>query len=80
LLLNLVAAELASAALVVAVVVATWPAPPWRLMLYGGAALALTTPFLFYPFSKTLWLALDLHFQPQPPEAMVRPEDGRRRD
>jgi uncharacterized protein (DUF983 family) len=73
LLLNLVVAELALAALVVGVVLATWPTPPWRLVLYGGAALALVTPFLFYPFSKTLWLALDLYFQPEPPDAMVRP-------
>ena len=73
LLLNLVVAELALAALVVGVVLVTWPTPPWRLVLYGGATLALVTPFLFYPFSKTLWLALDLYFQPEPPEAMARP-------
>jgi hypothetical protein len=63
---------------VVGVVVATWPTPPWRLVLYGGAALAATMPFLFYPFSKTLWLALDLYFQAQPPDTMARPGDGPR--
>jgi hypothetical protein len=78
LLVNLVAAELVMAALVVGVVLATWPTPPWRLVLYGGAALAVLMPFVFYPFSKTLWLAFDLYFQPEPPDAMARP--GHHRD
>lgn len=47
---------------------ATWPHPPWNLLLYGGAALMLIAPFLFYPFSKTLFLAFDLIFRPPSPE------------
>ncbi len=42
----------------------------WRLwpnivpgMVVGGV-LAITMPVLFYPFSRTLWLAWDLSFRP----------------
>ncbi len=61
---NIVAAELLWAAVVVAVAVYTWPAPPWDLLLYGGGAMMLATPFLCYPFSKTVFLAFDLVFRP----------------
>ncbi len=61
---NFMAAELIWAALVVTLVVLTWPAPPWGLLLYGGGALMLLLPLLCYPFSKTLFLAFDLVFRP----------------
>ena len=64
LLVNLVIAELLPLATVVGVLVATLPHPPWNLLLYGGAALAIASPFAFYPFSKLLWLALDQFIQP----------------
>lgn len=48
----------------VCVLLATWPHPPWNLLLYGGAALAVVSPFAFYPFSKLVWLALDQFIQP----------------
>lgn len=76
LLLNLVIAEVVPAVLILGVALATWPDPPWGLLLYGGAALALAAPFAFYPFSKTLWLAIDLYIQPQSPEGTARPGDG----
>jgi uncharacterized protein (DUF983 family) len=41
LLVNLVVAELLPLGVVVAVLLATWPHPPWDLLLYGGAALAV---------------------------------------
>ena len=49
---------------VVAVLLATWPHAPWDLLLYGGVALAVVSPFVFYPFSKLAWLAVDLYIQP----------------
>jgi len=58
--LNLLFAELVTATLFISTLVATWPAPPWRLLRVGLPVLALVTPVLFYPFSKTLFLALDL--------------------
>jgi hypothetical protein len=61
---NIVASELIWALLAGSVTLATWPDPPWNLLLYGGGVLMLTLPFLFYPFSKTVFLAFDLMFRP----------------
>jgi hypothetical protein len=61
---NIVASELLWAAGFVAVVLWTWPTPPWSALTYGGGALMLLLPFICYPFSKTLFLAFDLVFRP----------------
>jgi hypothetical protein len=61
---NIVMSELIFAAIFLAIVVATWPAPPWDWLLYGGVLLMLIVPAVFYPFSKTLFLAFDLIFRP----------------
>jgi uncharacterized protein (DUF983 family) len=66
---NIVASELVWAAIFVGILFATWPSPPWTLLEIGGGVLMVALPFLFYPFSKTLFLAFDLLFNP------VRPED-----
>jgi hypothetical protein len=66
---NIVAAELVWAMLISAVTLATWPNPPWNLLLYGGGLLMLVLPLLFYPFSKTIFLAFDLLFRPERPAA-----------
>jgi hypothetical protein len=54
------------------VLLATWPDPPWDLLLYGGMVLMLVVPFLFFPFSKTLFLAFDLTFRPATPAELAR--------
>lgn len=78
---NIVASELLFAALGVAVVVATWPHPPWNLITVVGVALMVVAPFVFLPFSKVLFLAFDLLFRP-PVEAdfaaPTEPAAGRR--
>jgi uncharacterized protein (DUF983 family) len=61
---NIVASELLFAAIFLGVLLATWPSPPWAVLQYGGIALMIVAPFLFYPFSKTLFLAFDLTFRP----------------
>ena len=61
---NIIAAELLFAFLFAAIVVFTWPSPPWTLLEYGGIATMVIAPFVFYPFSKALWLAADLLFRP----------------
>jgi len=61
---NIVAAELLFGVVLVGVLWLTWPAPPWDLLQYGGAALMILAPFVFFPFSKTLFLAFDLVFRP----------------
>jgi hypothetical protein len=69
---NIVAAELVFAAIFIGVLVATWPAPPWTFLQYGGGLLMVVMPFLFYPFSKTLFLAMDLWVRPPDYEAAER--------
>lgn len=61
---NIIAAELVFAAIFVGVLLLTWPTPPWNALLYGGIAMMIVMPFLFFPFSKTLFLAFDLIFRP----------------
>lgn len=68
----IVAAELVFATIFVGVLLATWPDPPWDLLLYGGMVLMLVVPFLFFPFSKTLFLAFDLMFRPATPDELAR--------
>jgi uncharacterized protein (DUF983 family) len=72
---NLVASELAFALAFVAIVTLTWPSPPWRLLEYGGIILMLIVPFVFFPFSKALFLAFDLLFRPAAREDLARPGD-----
>jgi hypothetical protein len=67
---NIVASELIFAFVFLAVLLWTWPSPPWKLLQYGGIALMLLAPLLFYPFSKTLFLAFDLLFRPAAPDEL----------
>ncbi len=79
---NIVATELLFAGAAAAVVMATWPSPPWKVITIGGAALMVVTPMVFLPFSKMLFLAFDLRFRPPaeadfsaPPEPAARRRD-----
>lgn len=45
----------------------TWPDVPWTWLLVGGLALNAVVPVAFYPFSKTMWVGLDLGFHPPDP-------------
>jgi uncharacterized protein (DUF983 family) len=60
----IVAAELVFAAVFLAIVLATWPTPPWTLLQYGGIAMMVVVPFVLFPFTKTVFLAFDLIFRP----------------
>jgi len=44
--------------------VTTWPDPPWTTMTATGIVINLITPLLFYPVSKTLWVAIDISAHP----------------
>lgn len=66
-LLNLVAAELGFAALFVIVLVSTWPTPPWTGVTIGSVALVVLLPLLTYPFTRGIWLGVDLLFRPETP-------------
>lgn len=69
--LNLMGVEVILATAFVIVMVVTWPNPPWNALQYGGAALAVVAPILCYPFTKTVWLALDLIFRPPKREDFI---------
>jgi len=64
---NFVAAELGIALAALSVIWSTWPEVPWRGLYWGLMLGVLPVPVLFYPFAKTLWLAIDLCFRPATP-------------
>lgn len=42
----------------------TWPDVPWGVLLALTLAAMAILPILFYPLSKTLWMALELSWHP----------------
>ena len=64
---NLVAAEVLSITAVVIYMIIVWPNVRWTLVQVVAVILAVVTPIVFLPFSRTLWLAWDLSFRPSEP-------------
>lgn len=62
---NIVASEMVFALFFIGTIVLTWPDTPWTVVQVGGVALMVLLPVLFYPFSKTCFLAFDLYFFPK---------------
>ena len=58
--INLGVTELVFGGFVLAVMVATWPNVPWVLLTILAVALNAVVPVVFYPWSKTIFLAIDL--------------------
>ena len=48
---------------IVALVI-TWPYPPWQVLQIAVPVAMGLCPVLLFPFSRTLWLALDWTFRP----------------
>ena len=61
---NFVAAELLIVLGGAAGIILTWPEVPWSFITWTLVILMILAPILFYPWAKTLWLALDLVFRP----------------
>lgn len=57
---NLGVAEAAFGVALVVGAVLTWPHPPWLALTIMGLVLNAVVPVVFYPFSKTIFVALDL--------------------
>jgi uncharacterized protein (DUF983 family) len=62
----------------------TWPDVPWTRLLIAGLVLNAVVPVVFYPWSKTTWLGLDLFFNPptateEAESLTTRAADGRER-
>ena len=53
----------------------TWPAVPWTALGIGCAALAILTPILVFPYTKLLYLAIDLAFRPLEPNDLDAPRE-----
>jgi len=64
---NLVAGEVLAIGIPIVWMVASAPHQPWTLIEIVAAVLCVALPFLFFPFSRTLWLAWDLSFRPVEP-------------
>lgn len=62
--LNLIFAELIVVAAMVFVIIRRWPDVPWTTLPWALASFAVLGPLITYPFSKSLWLAIDLLFRP----------------
>lgn len=66
-LVNFIIAELLVVAALVAGMMLTWPDVPWSTLTWVLIAMVIPAPVLTYPFSRAVWLALDLQFQPRRP-------------
>ena len=75
---NLAMGELVAIGIPIAWVIATWPNPSWGRVELLAIALCVLLPLLFFPFSRTLWLAWDLSFRPSEPGDQVQQTAGHR--
>lgn len=50
--------------LFIVVVIATAPDVEWGPLLLAGGLMNVIFPIFFYPYSKTVWMAIDLYFNP----------------
>jgi hypothetical protein len=51
----------------------TWPDVPGIPLFLCAVSVAAIVPVVFFPFSKTIWLAIDLMMRPLEPDE-VKPE------
>ena len=76
---NLMAVETLFTVWVVGFLAWTWPSPPWDVFQIWTVVLMLISPFAFFPFSKTLFLAFDLLVRPPTEEDFATPHEAARR-
>ena len=74
-LANCIAVMVSFTAWWTAVLAATWPDIPWMFLHVSTIVLMLLTPFVCYPFSKTIFLAVDLSVRPPEAEDFHLPEE-----
>ena len=54
------------AVVLVGLIVATWPSPPWGLVGAVTVTANAAIPIVMYPISKTVWVAIDLTMRGEP--------------
>ncbi len=64
---NLVFGEVVALGIPILWIIWSSPNQPWTRIEILAVALCVALPFLFFPFSRTLWLAWDLSFRPSEP-------------
>ncbi|MFM8863009.1 MAG: DUF983 domain-containing protein [Acidimicrobiia bacterium] len=52
---------------------AFWPEPPIVAIVVAAALVTVVFPVVFHPFSKTIWLAIDLLMRPPEPGEVWAP-------
>ncbi len=62
--LNLCLVQLAVIFVVIVIGVVTWPDTPTALLITATVATAVGVPLAFFPFSRTIWVAIDLVMRP----------------
>lgn len=63
-LVNLILAELLFAAALGAWMISVWPNVPWDRLEFVLVGSMVVAPMILYPFTRTVWLAADLIFDP----------------
>lgn len=63
-MLNLVGVETVFTILLVIGIVILWPDVPWGTVTWAGVIGMIALPLLLFPFSRTLWLAIDMTLHP----------------
>lgn len=64
LIVNIAVCEIWFFSLFIGTIVATAPNVAWEALLVAGLVTNGMLPVIFYPFSKSVWMAFDLHFHP----------------
>jgi len=62
--LNIVLAQVAVVGVLIAGVAIGWPDPPMVPIALLAGFVALAVPLAFFPFSRTIWTAIDLAMRP----------------
>jgi uncharacterized protein (DUF983 family) len=61
-IINLAVTEILFGVLFITTLLLTAPEVPWQPLLIVALATNGIFPWIFYPFSKTIWMAFDLYF------------------
>ena len=72
---NLMAVEVVFSVWFVGFLVFTWPNPPWGIFQISTVVLMAVFPIVFFPFSKTLFLAFDLLMRPPDEHDFAAPHE-----
>jgi uncharacterized protein (DUF983 family) len=59
-IVNIAVAELAFVFVLAGGILLWWPDVPWGLLTIAAVAVNAVVPIVFYPWSKTIWMALDV--------------------